>query len=65
MKANFYILAYHLDNYMPRGYVTSRTSVHFMNYHFVWCPKYRRPVLLGKIKDELEESIKESGEIGI
>ena len=24
---------------MPKGYTNSITSVHFMNYHFVWCPK--------------------------
>lgn len=33
-----------------------------MNYHFVWCPKYRRPVLVGKIKERLEELIKEKVE---
>ena len=35
---------------MPKGYIKSQTSVHFMHYHFVWCPKYRRPVLIGKIE---------------
>jgi len=35
---------------MPKGYIKSQTSVHFMHYHFVWCPKYRRPVLVGKIE---------------
>lgn len=25
-----------------------------MKYHIVWCPKYRRPVLEGKIKKRLE-----------
>jgi len=29
-----------------------------MNYHFVWCPKYRRPVLVGKIKQRLDELIR-------
>jgi hypothetical protein len=33
---------------IPRGYSTSETSVHFIGYHFVWCPKYRRKVLVGK-----------------
>lgn len=42
---------------MPRGYVRSETSVHFMNYHFVWCPKYRRKILEGKIKKRLDELI--------
>ena len=34
---------------MPKGYNSSETSVHFMGYHFVWCPKYRRKVLDGEI----------------
>lgn len=44
---------------MPRGYDRSETSVYFMDYHFVWCPKYRRPILLGKIQSRLDELIKE------
>lgn len=47
---------------MPRGYVASETSVHFMNYHFVWCPKYRKKVLVGKVKERLEELIEEKAE---
>jgi putative transposase len=43
---------------MPKGYKSSATSVHFMGYHFAWCPKYRRAVLVGKIKDRLEELIR-------
>ncbi|MEU4537366.1 transposase [Streptosporangium sp. NPDC023825] len=26
-----------------------------LGYHVVWCPKYRRPVLGGRVKDRLEE----------
>ena len=44
---------------MPKGYIQSETSVHYMNYHFVWCPKYRRKVLVGQIKKDLEELIKQ------
>lgn len=43
---------------MPKGYKSSATSVHFMGYHFAWCPKYRRAVLVGKIKERLEELIR-------
>lgn len=49
-------------NYMPRGYIKSQTCVHFMNYHFVWCPKYRRPVLVGAVRDRLESLIREKVE---
>ncbi len=38
---------------MPKGYDASQTSVHFMNYHFVWCTKYRRPVLVGGVETRL------------
>ena len=30
-----------------------------MNYHFVWCPKYRKKILVGKIQKRLEELIRE------
>lgn len=43
---------------MPKGYLSSETNVHFINYHFVWCPKYRRKVLVGKIRKGLESLIK-------
>ena len=42
---------------MPKGYTASETSVHFMNYHFVWCPKYRRKVITGKVESRLKEII--------
>jgi putative transposase len=44
---------------MPRGYLSSQTTVHFMNYHFVWCPKYRRKVIIARIEKRLKELIKE------
>jgi putative transposase len=44
---------------MSRGYISSETSVHYVGYHFVWCPKYRRAVLTDKIETRLKELIKE------
>jgi len=35
----------------------ARHSVYQINYHFVWCPKYRRPVLTGQISDRLVQLI--------
>ena len=55
MKANTYMVVSHITDYMPKGYITSQTCVHFMNYHFAWCPKYRRSVLLGRIKERAEK----------
>ena len=43
---------------MPKGYSSFETNVHFINNHFVWCPKYRRKVLIGKIRKRLESLIK-------
>ena len=42
---------------MPRGYNQSETSVHFMGYHFVWCPKYGKKVLTGKVEERLKQLI--------
>ena len=44
---------------MAHGYNRSITCVHQMNYHFVWCPKYRRKVLNGEIKKRLIRLIHE------
>ena len=42
---------------MPRGYSQERTSVHNLHYHFVWCPKYRKPVLTDEVANHLEQLI--------
>ena len=42
---------------MTRLSVYERTAgaVHSLGYHVVWCPKYRRPVLTGRVADRLRE----------
>ena len=45
---------------MPKGYTSSITSVHFMNYHFVWCPKYRRKVIVADVESRLQEIIRDT-----
>lgn len=40
-----------------------------VNYHIVWCPKYRRRILVGTVRTRLEELIREritdlNGEVG-
>ncbi len=37
----------------------SKTAVFNLSYHLIWCPKYRRKVLVGDIKDRLIELIDE------
>ena len=49
---------------LPKGYLQSVTSVHFMNYHFVWCPKYRRKVITGNIEKRLKQLlVQKTGEL--
>ena len=45
---------------MPKGCTSSNTSVHFMNYHFVWCPKYRRKVIIADVEARLHEIIRDT-----
>ncbi len=33
------------------------TSVFNINYHFVWCPKYRKPFMAGKYMDFIEKNM--------
>lgn len=33
------------------------SCIYNINYHVVWCPKYRKPVLNGKIKEFIEEQL--------
>lgn len=40
---------------MSRGYQHKNTLVYLLNYHFVFCPKRRRKVLTGRLRDRLIE----------
>ena len=46
-------------NYMTKGYQKENTCIHLMNYHFVWCPKYRRKLFKGELKQRLKQLIEE------
>lgn len=35
----------------------TRHAAYNINYHLVWCPKFRRPVLVGPVGDKLVELI--------
>jgi len=41
------------------SYKSSKNIVYSNKYHVVWCPKYRRKVLIGNIRERLIEVIKE------
>lgn len=45
---------------------TSNTSVYNLSYHIIWCPKYRRSVLTGKVEKRLKELLTgKSQDIGV
>jgi len=47
-------------------YQHSRNKVFLIQYHLVWCPKRKKPVLVGKIKERLEQIIYQvADELGI
>ena len=47
---------------MSNKYIHARTCVYNINYHFVWCVKYRRKVLTPEISERLYQLIKSIGE---
>jgi len=40
----------------------TRGSIFNINYHLVWCPKYRRNLLVGQVADHLERLFSEIAE---
>ncbi|HHY68239.1 MAG TPA: IS200/IS605 family transposase [Alicyclobacillus sp.] len=39
-------------------YKSNRNVVHSCKYHVVWCPKYRRKVLVGGVDERLKEILR-------
>lgn len=44
---------------MARRVRASAGGVYDIGYHVVWCPKYRRPVLAGQVRDRCDELIRQ------
>src|ERR1035437_3652160 len=40
-------------------YFRSNTAVYLLQYHIIWCPKYRKSLLKGEVKERLETIVKE------
>ena len=40
---------------MSNNLIHSRTGVYNINYHIVWCVKYRRPILTEKVQKDLKQ----------
>jgi len=51
---------------MNKRWTLSNKSVYNIGYHLIWCPKYRRSVLIGDVRDKLILLLKiKSEEIGL
>lgn len=45
---------------------TSKTSCYNIAYHLIWCPKYRKKILINEIETELKKLLKEKAdELGV
>jgi putative transposase len=44
---------------MDNRYAKNAGAVFSLKYHIVWCPKYRRPVLIGEIEQRLRALLDE------
>ncbi len=40
-------------------YQHERHNIHLVVYHIIWCPKRRRKILIGEIRERLEQLIRE------
>jgi putative transposase len=51
---------------MDSRYAKNTGAVFSLKYHVVWCPKYRRPVLVGEVADRLAGLLAEkAAELGM
>ena len=44
---------------MGQEYRRTQTTVSLINYHFVFCPRYRRKVLIGEVEKRFKELLQE------
>lgn len=40
-------------------YERDEHRVHLIVYHLIWCPRRRKPVLVGKVKERLQQLVEE------
>jgi putative transposase len=51
---------------MNKRWQHSNTTVYNIGYHLIWCPKYRRPVLVGEVEADLRVLLQQKSEsIGV
>ncbi|WMJ21657.1 IS200/IS605 family transposase [Geobacillus kaustophilus] len=44
---------------MEQEYRRTKTTVSFIHYHFVFCPRYRRKVLVGKVEERFKRLVED------
>lgn len=50
------------DPLSDAAYRNKQTCVFLCNYHLIWCPKRRRKILGGSIKERLEDLLRETAD---
>jgi len=51
---------------VSQRWVHGNTTVYNLGYHLIWCPKYRRPVLVDGVETRLKDLLrKKAAEIGV
>ena len=43
-------------------YAQNRGAVYSIKFHLVWCPKFRRPVLVGSVEERLRQLLKQKAD---
>jgi putative transposase len=52
-----YIVHMETTNKSKLAYQRDEHRVHLIVYHLIWCPKRRKPILVGRLKDRCQELI--------
>jgi putative transposase len=47
---------------MKNRWQSSKHAIYNIGYHLIWCPKYRRKVLIGSIEQRLKELLHQKAE---
>ena len=65
LSISLYIISMETTNKGKLEYQRDEHRVHLIVYHLIWCPKRRKPILVGKLKERcqelLEATCKEKG----
>lgn len=60
MLTRYVVCAIHV--YMSDEYIHEQHTVHHILYHIIFCPKRRRKILVGPVRDRFEQIVREVAE---